>query len=107
MHRVIEVLENAEPFFVIAPLPVIAEDEDASEETPTLGAHIEDIDAACPFDEPEDEGDNDNDRIGQGVKQSLVAGAACPFAHIDLDVWRALDAHLEEIVDKLWSVVNP
>ena len=67
MHRVIEVGEVTEPFLVVSSLPVVAEDEDTRKKAPTLYVHFKDIDSARPFDEPEDESGNDDDRIGYGI----------------------------------------
>ena len=68
MHRVIKVGEVTEPFLVVSSLPVVAEDEDASQETPALNIHLEDIDSARSFDEPENQCGNDDDRIGYGIE---------------------------------------
>lgn len=106
MHRVIEVFEITEPLLVMPSLAVIAEDEGAGEETPCLHAHIENIDSACSFNEPEDEGGNDDDRVRYGVKQTLITRSACPFAHIDFNIRGGLDGSLEEIVHDFRRIVD-
>ena len=106
MHRVIKVGEVTEPFLVVSSLPVVAEDEEARKKAPTLDIHLKDIDSAGPFDEPENQCGNNDDRIGYGIKESLVTRAACPFAHIDFNIRGGLGRSVEEIVHDLWSEVD-
>ena len=106
MHWVIEVFEVAEPLSVITSLAVVAEDEGAGEKTPTLGTHLENGDAARSFDQPEDEGDNNDHRVCDCIKQSLITRASCPFTHIDLDIRGGGNGSLEEEIHNLWCVVD-
>ena len=106
MHWVIKVFEVAEPLSVITSLPVIAEDEGAGEKAPSLDAHLENIDAASSFDQPENQGGDDDHRVSDCIKQSLIARTACPFAQINLDIRGGRDGSLEEIVHNLRCVID-